>query len=118
MKTILLVDDSFIARSGIKLLCKELSLEVLEADGGEKALEIIKTTPPDLILLDLLMPEPDGFTVLKVLQDMEKAPPTIILSADIQVTTQKKCFHLGAAAFVKKPPKKEILLATIEEHLT
>jgi len=117
MKTILLVDDSFIARNGIKILCKELSLEVLEAEGGEKALEIIKTTPPDLILLDLLMPEPDGFAVLKALQDMKKAPPTIILSADIQVTTQKKCFQLGAAAFVKKPPNKETLLTTIREYL-
>jgi len=117
MKKILLVDDSFIARKGIKNLCNELSYEVLEAGGGAEAIEIITGDTPDLILLDLLMPEPDGFEVLRYLQDQKNPPPVIVLSADIQVTTQAKCFNLGAAAFIKKPPKREQLLETIQEQI-
>lgn len=117
MKKILLVDDSFIARKGIKILCSELSYEVLEAEGGEEALDLIATHSPDLVLLDLLMPDPDGFAVLTELQKQEDAPPIIILSADIQMTTQTRCFDLGAAAFVKKPPGKEQLIEVIREYI-
>lgn len=117
MKKILLVDDSFIARKGIKILCSELSYEVLEAEGGAEALDLITVESPDLVILDLLMPDPDGFAILTELQKRKDTPPVVVLSADIQITTQARCFDLGAAAFVKKPPKKEQLIETIREHI-
>jgi CheY-like chemotaxis protein len=117
MKKILLVDDSFIARKGIRNLIRDLSFEIVEADGGAEALELIQTSRTDLVLLDLLMPDPDGFAVLRSLLQMKEAPPVIILSADIQITTQTKCYDLGAAAFLRKPPKKEQLIEAIREHI-
>lgn len=117
MKKILLVDDSFIARYGIKSLLAVHTFEVIEATNGNEALEKIENQSPDLVLLDLLMPHPDGLDVLETLQHKESKPPVIVLSADIQETTQQKCLQLGASAFLKKPPQRETLIHTIMENL-
>ena len=117
MKTILLVDDSFIARHGIKTLLSGEDYHIVEAQDGREALELIERLHPQLVLLDLLMPQPDGLAVLEELQRFPEAPPVIVLSADIQETTQQRCFELGAVNFMKKPPRREELIAAIEEQL-
>lgn len=105
MKTILLIDDSWIARKGIKnILASDYRL--LESDNAKKALSILKTESIDLILLDLLMPEMDGFQFLSCLKEDKISKPVIVVSADIQKTTRKKVFALGAAGFLNKPPDK------------
>ncbi len=115
MKTILLVDDSFIARHGIKTLLSGEDYSLVEAKGGQEALELIKSETPQIILLDLLMPHPDGLAVLEELKQQAHAPPVIVLSADIQETTQQRCYALGAANFLRKPPRREDLISAIEE---
>lgn len=115
MKTILLVDDSFIARHSIKTLLSGEDYAILMAKGGQEALDLIKSEKPQVILLDLLMPHPDGMAVLEELKQHTHAPPIIVLSADIQETTQQRCFALGAANFLRKPPRREDLISAIEE---
>ncbi len=117
MKTILLVDDSFIARHGIKTLLSGEDYSIVEAKGGREALDLIESEAPQVILLDLLMPHPDGQAVLEELKKLTLAPPVIVLSADIQETTQQRCYALGAANFLRKPPRREDLIAAIEELL-
>ncbi|HDQ13531.1 MAG TPA: response regulator [Sediminispirochaeta sp.] len=116
MTKILLVDDSFIARHGIKTLLSDHTFEVVEAKDGKEALDLIDQITPDLILLDLLMPQPDGFKVLEELHKRDSSsPPVIILSADIQSTTRDRCMALGAAGFLKKPPHRDSLITSIME---
>jgi CheY-like chemotaxis protein len=114
MKKILVVDDSWIARN---MIAKPLTgtYELVFAGNGIEALETIDMEKPDLILLDLLMPEMDGFAVLEELKEREFAPPVIVLSADIQESTRKLALSLGAAAFMNKPPKGENLLHLLAE---
>lgn len=117
MDKVLIIDDSWIARLKIGELVRSAGFEVLEAASGREGLEIIETAKPDVLLLDLLMPEVSGYDVLQALQGRQSSPPVIIISADIQETTRTKCLQEGAAAFVNKPPKRDTLLSEIRDLL-
>ena len=111
--TVLLIDDSAFARQmGAKILTAQGN-EVLVAANGLDGIEKAEQHRPDCIVLDLLMPEMDGFGVLRVLKEKDLVIPTIVLSADIQETAQAECLKLGAVAFVKKPLKEGELLEAV-----
>jgi CheY-like chemotaxis protein len=107
MAKILVVDDSWVARLGMKKLLTALGHDVVEADDGHRALEQIRQTPPEVVFLDLLMPGLDGFAVLEMLRREGLAVPILILSADIQDSTIQKCLSLGARACLPKPPTRD-----------
>ena len=117
MASILVIEDSQFTRRMIARILKTSGHEVLEACGGWDGVQKAKKHKPDCILLDLLMPEMDGFGVLKVLSKEELAIPVIVLSADIQETSRTKCFELGAVDFVKKPPKENEVFKAIRGAL-
>ena len=101
---VLIVDDSRIARLTLrKALPPSLSTDIVEATNGNEALEVLKASPVDLMLLDLTMPGRDGYGVLKALQDEGRTPPpTIVVSADVQTQAVERVMQLGALAFLKK----------------
>lgn len=90
--------------------------EVIEAKDGAEGVARARE-PFDLVLLDLIMPEMDGFAVLEVLHRDLPDLPTVILTADIQEATMKQCTDLGARAFLNKPPKSDTLLALVRKIL-
>lgn len=104
MKKILIVDDDrvnlIIAK---RLLSKEF--EVITVDSGAKALDYLKDNPVDLILLDIQMPQMDGFEVMGVLKKdaVSAKTPVIFLTADHREETESKCFEMGAVDFICKP---------------
>lgn len=71
-KKILLVDDSAVLRKIVSFNLKKEGYEVIEAENGQIALEKLSEFTPDLIVLDIMMPVMDGFTVLKKLQEKRK----------------------------------------------
>ena len=71
-------------------------MEISEAVNGLEGIKKIRENTPDLIFLDLLMPELDGFEVLERLKKSDLKIPVIVLTADIQETSKKRCFDLGA----------------------
>jgi len=104
MKKILVIeDDIFLRRIINKKLLKE-GYSVIEATDGEKGLESAKQEKPDLVLLDLVLPEMDGFEVLaKIKKDpLISKTPVIILSNLGQKNDVKKGLELGAADFLVK----------------
>lgn len=118
MTKILVVDDSWLLRQATtRIVKKEKDYEVLEAVGGEDGLQKIAEIKPDCILLDLLMPDIDGFEVIKKMNEDDIRIPVIILSADIQETTKKKCFDMGIKMFLNKPPKEDEVLKAIKEAI-
>ncbi len=117
MATILIADDSWLSRQMIEKILKESGHESIQAKDGVEALEKIAQQPPDCLLLDLLMPEMDGFAVLEELKKQDLTLPVIVLSADIQDTSRAQCFELGATSFANKPPKAEELNQLIDEAL-
>jgi CheY-like chemotaxis protein len=117
MALILIVDDAIFTR---RVICKNLQkqgYETLEASHGKQALELLDSHTPDCILLDLLMPEMDGWQVLQALQDKNIKIPVIVLTADIQETSRQHCFELGALAVLNKPPKSEEMIEALQKAL-
>ncbi|MEC4892355.1 MAG: response regulator [Oscillatoria sp. PMC 1051.18] len=118
MSLILIIDDAAFTR---RMLRKALSAEgyqVIEATNGAEGLEMAQTQNPDCILVDLLMPVMDGFSVLETIRDRNLTIPVIVVSADIQAGVRQRCLDLGASGFLNKPPKSAELQQTIKQTLT
>ena len=81
MNKILLVDDSEIDRSVAKMALEEKSFQIIEAENGETALQILKENSVDLILLDVMMPNLNGFETCKIIKSMPelKSIPIIFI---------------------------------------
>jgi signal transduction histidine kinase len=117
---ILIVDDNPL---NAKLLFKFLSRAGFErvsvAADGYATLEIVRASPPDLILLDVMMPGIDGFETCQYLKDLEngKDIPVIFMTALADTEHKLKAFQLGAVDYIAKPFQKEEILARIDVHL-
>jgi len=116
---ILVVDDDPDTREILDARLKACGYDVFLASDGFKALEIIRENRPDLILLDVMMPEIDGFTVCKFLKDKEETKdiPVIFLTAKDQLQDVDKGFKSGGDDYVIKPINWERLLPKIKKFL-
>lgn len=117
MTTILHVDDSSFSRLQIGKTLKKGGYEVIPADSGKNAIELLKTTIPDLIISDILMPDMDGIAFLEALRDLGNTIPVIMVTADVQKDTESICLTLGALALFNKPPNEEHLLAAVAQAI-
>lgn len=118
MASILIIDDSPFMRSTIRGAIAGDGHEVREAADGLKGLQMALSENPDCIILDLIMPEMDGFKLLQALHDQKSDIPVIVVTADIQVSAQKECMALGASAFINKPPDRRELRNAVREALS
>lgn len=117
MATILVVDDSSFQRRMIKSLMVELGHDVIEGDNCAVGIEVADRNPDlDIIFLDLLMPEMDGFEALEQFQRQGCAIPRVVLSADVQQKSQERCRELGAVEVLSKPPDRERLKEVLATH--
>ena len=117
MAKILIIDDSPYMRSKIREALKYGDCTFLEADTGLKGLHMIKEQSPDCIILDLIMPDIDGFKVLKNLYEEHSKIPVIVVTSDIQEIVRKECLELGAKAFVNKPINEDELSIIVKDIL-
>jgi len=118
MALVLITDDAAFTRRMIRKAFKDTEHVVLEATNGKECLEMVETHSPDCLLLDLLMPELDGFGVLEALKEQGSTIPVIVLSADIQDSVREQCLGLGASVMLKKPPKGAQILEAINQALS
>jgi two-component system, chemotaxis family, chemotaxis protein CheY len=117
MARILIIDDSSFQRGIIRKTLQQSGYETIEAKDGREGLLRAVDAAPDLILLDLVMPEIDGFTVLTELHNQGITVPVLVLTADIQEMTRDQCLALGAAGFLNKPVKAENLITAVQGGL-
>ena len=117
MGKILIVEDSWVTRRILVRILKGDGHELLEAGGGKEGLEMAEKHMPDCILLDLLMPEMDGFDVLEALGEKDLKIPVIVLTANIQKTAREKCLQLGAFAFTNKPTEEDELRSLVHKAI-
>ena len=109
-KTIMIVEDEHILREIIKDYLLEEGYEVLEADDGRKALALFQEHELDLIILDIMLPELDGWSVCKRIRKVSNVP-IIMLTARSDEDDTLMGFELGADDYVTKPYSPPILLA-------
>lgn len=114
MNKILLIDDSMYMRKLTSQMLSDANFEVIEAENGDSGLKHASDEDISCIILDLLMPDMDGFDVLRKLRQLRTTVPIIICSSDIQDSAKALCFELGAFDFIDKPPQKELLLNRVQ----
>jgi two-component system, chemotaxis family, chemotaxis protein CheY len=114
MAVILVVDDSSYARRVMRKNLESANHTVLEADGGMAALETYFLQRPDVVLLDLTMEDLGGMEVLRQLREMNPDVRVIVVSADIQSSTEEMVSAAGATRFMGKPAAPAELLAAID----
>ncbi|MDM8559301.1 CHASE domain-containing protein [Thiotrichales bacterium HSG14] len=118
-RKILVVDDKWENRSVLSNLLKPLGFEILEADDGQHCLDKARESPPDLFLMDLVMPIMDGFEAARQLRKMPEFQntPIIVASASVFDLDQKESLEAGCNAFIAKPINANLLLEKIEDYL-
>ena len=118
-KTILIVDDSKLNIQVLSDILKEKSYRIALARSGKMALEFVGMKRPDLILLDIMMPEIDGFEVCRRLKSKEETKniPIIFISGLDKSRDIVKGFQAGAVDYIVKPFQKEVVLARVNTHL-
>jgi len=117
---ILIVEDDEDTRSLLEFLLRQSGYDVVVAMDGEQALKHIETmTPPQLILLDIMMPYLDGFDILARIKSRPgwQTIPVLMLTARDREEDIQKGLDLGIAAYIPKPFKTHALIAEIN-HLT
>jgi DNA-binding response OmpR family regulator len=119
MKNILLIEDDVILRENTSELLELSNYNVVTAPNGKIGLELAKTTLPDIIVCDIMMPELDGYGVLEGLSSSEttKHIPFIFLSAKTERKDVRKGMDLGADDYITKPFEEEELISAIESRL-
>ncbi|NQU29182.1 MAG: response regulator transcription factor [Anaerolineae bacterium] len=115
-KTILVVDDSASVRTLVRDYLTEQGLRVVTADNGQNALFTARQEKPDLILLDIMMPEMDGYQFVTAYRK-ESETPIILLTAKLEETDKVLGLELGADDYVTKPFGMRELLARIRAVL-
>jgi DNA-binding response OmpR family regulator len=116
---ILIIDDEPFNVDYLEQELEELGYDTVSACNGQEALEKVATEAPDLILLDVMMPIMDGFTVCRILKDHDETRliPIIIMTALDAPDDRIKGIKAGADDFLTKPVHEEALLARIETSL-
>ena len=111
---ILIVDDSSLARRTMRQLLEELGHTVDDASDGATALEKFFISPPDLVVLDLVMTGMYGVDVLTKMRELNPAAKVIIATADVQQSTADQVRAAGAKGILNKPVTREKLNAVLE----
>ena len=116
---ILIVDDSEINRAMLKEILGE-GYEYLEAENGLRAIEILRRrTDIALVLLDLIMPEMDGFDVLRVMQcyAWQEEIPVIVISAAEDTRSVERAYDMGVADYIRRPFERVMVLRRVKNAL-
>ena len=114
---LLLVDDSRLARRSLRAILEANEYEVVEAEDGLIALEQYFIEKPDIVMLDLVMNGMYGLEVLTKLLELDPSARVIVVSADVQRSSQEMVEAAGASAFVTKPVDRDQLLGVVRQVL-
>jgi two-component system nitrogen regulation response regulator NtrX len=115
---VLIIDDEDAIRSSLKMIFEYEGYDCLLAANGPAGLKIAERELPDLIFLDIKMPQMDGLEVLKTLKADESSPPVVILSGHGTVKTAVEATKLGAFDFIEKPPESDRILLVARNALS
>jgi two-component system nitrogen regulation response regulator NtrX len=114
----LIVDDEEAIRQSLQMMFEYEGYDCLQAASGPAGLKMIDSYQPDLVFLDIKMPQMDGLEVLKEIKAREGAPPVVILSGHGTVKTAVEATKLGAFDFIEKPPDSDRILLVARNALS
>lgn len=119
-QSILVADDEPSILLSLQFLLQKAGYEVRLAHNGEEVIQAVEQSTPDLLLLDAMMPQRDGYDVCQTIRadPRWKALPIIMLTAKSRDVERQKGMALGATDYVTKPFSTRDLVATVRKHLT
>lgn len=119
MARILVVDDNDDVRQLVKAVLTEEGHKVQIAASGDTALQAMRVGPPDVLILDIMMPEVDGYTVLKTMTDegLKKRIKVMVLTAKTAEADWMRGYRLGADHYLTKPFTMDELIRNLNEVL-
>jgi len=118
-KKILIVDDAAFMRMMIKNILMKNGYEIVgEAENGKMAVNLYSETKPDLVTMDITMPEMDGIEAVKAIRSKDSSASIIMCSAMGQQSMVMDAIQAGAKDFIVKPFQQDRLLQAIERVLT
>lgn len=117
-KRLLVVDDALIMRAMIKDIARQAGWEIAgEATNGREGLERYRELRPDLVTLDIVMPEMDGVEALRHLRQEQPPAEVVMVSAIDQKEKLSECIRLGARDFIVKPFDRDHLRSLFQRYL-
>lgn len=116
-ETILVIDDEIGPRESIRMLLKE-RYAVIPASSGQEGLEVLRSRPVDLVILDLKMQEMDGLQTLEEIRKMNSSVSVIILTGYGTIEAVKKAIRFGAIELVSKPFDVAEMVKHVESALS
>lgn len=116
---ILAVDDNRMNRLKLVRMLEKEGYDVSQAEGGRKALTMLRANVFDLVLLDILMPDVDGFQVLREMkQDAAlRDIPVIVVTAVEEMNSVNECLELGAVDYLAKPVDAKVLIDRVCNYI-
>ncbi len=111
---ILLIDDNLNLLHSTKAIVEANGYKCIMADGGESGLNVLRTTHIDIVLLDLAMPDIDGYEVLETIQNEDIQSEVIVVSGEATFENATKVFRKGALDFLNKPYNPPLLISVID----
>lgn len=113
--TIMVVDDSPFASKQIKDIVEDNGYEVIGyAKDGEEAIEFYKELKPDIVILDIIMPELNGLETAEILKKQDPAVKILMLSSLCDAGTMEEVKSIGVKHLIPKPLEADVLLASLE----
>jgi DNA-binding NtrC family response regulator len=117
MSTVLIVDDEPNILTSVRRALEVEGYKAVVAGSGAVALEKVADDVPDVVLLDVMMPQMDGLEVLARLKELQPELPVVMMSGNATIETAVRATKLGAFDFIEKPPTSEKILITLENAL-
>ncbi len=108
-KTVLLADDSSTIRKIVELALSEAGYRVESAGGGAEAMELLQRVRPDLVLADVVMPQPDGYAICRAIKTSERPVPVLLLAGTFEPFDPERARRAGADDHLVKPFESDVL---------
>ncbi len=119
MKKVLVVEDNEINRFLMRAIFEKLSYDVIEAHDGLQAIKFAETEEPDLIIMDIQLPEMDGCEATKKIRTMEKMKevPIIAVTSYAMVGDKKRILAAGCTAYIEKPIDPKSFIKELKKYI-
>ncbi len=114
-KTVLIVEDDILSLKFLNLLLKKNGFFVINAENGDKAIDLLNNNKIDIVILDLQIPGLGGFEVIKSFKKNNRKIPIIVQSAGEVEQFKEKCINMGCDDYLPKPINTEELIMKINK---
>jgi two-component system chemotaxis response regulator CheY len=117
MPKVMVVDDSLFMRNHLAKLLTEHTYEVVLAESGEEAVKTYRSARPDIVLMDVTMPQMNGLSALIEIRQFDRRAKVIMLTAIDECLLASQAIHMGAMDFLTKPVPLDKLLMALQKVL-